>query len=311
MKKWKSKVTKVKSRCGFCGDTFALWSDRNDHLADHFRSGAQMKDWKGCRGLEPAVALLVQNAIPPYLIGTESNDPEPFSGSRASVGALPTAFESLTARLGEFVRKARIERAVLTDDVLRREARILLYGDDDPLNHTPADNSAWLDLFKQGYDLAHPSFDGQEVSSQTAADQDCAVSPIAMLPFTLEKMQQAAVSDFATIPLDLCGSSSYQDQIGCDIAIPWSWQTPECLAEFSQMCQAQRANNPMDMSVIAPSNSSYNLANEPDGGSVFEQATEGLKKVALPTDQGDVPADEGWMDMLFYDELFQNLVADE
>ncbi|OTB18793.1 hypothetical protein K445DRAFT_307682 [Daldinia sp. EC12] len=58
MDAWKSKVTHVKSRCGFCGETFTVWSDRNDHLSDHFRSGARMKDWKGCRGLEPAVALL-------------------------------------------------------------------------------------------------------------------------------------------------------------------------------------------------------------------------------------------------------------
>ena len=49
MQGWKSKITRIKSRCGFCGDTFELWSDRNDHLTDHFRAGARMKDWKGCR----------------------------------------------------------------------------------------------------------------------------------------------------------------------------------------------------------------------------------------------------------------------
>lgn len=113
MKRWKSRVTRVKSRCGFCGETFGLWTDRNDHLAEHFRAGAQMKDWRGCRALEPAVALMVQNAIPPYLIGTESNDVEPFSGSRAALqGArdgvgLPTRFEYRTARLGEWVGDAR------------------------------------------------------------------------------------------------------------------------------------------------------------------------------------------------------------
>ncbi|EQB57487.1 hypothetical protein CGLO_02374 [Colletotrichum gloeosporioides Cg-14] len=68
---WKAKITRVKSRCGFCGETFALWVDRNDHLVEHYRAGALFKDWKGCRGLEPAVALLVQNAMPPYLIGAD------------------------------------------------------------------------------------------------------------------------------------------------------------------------------------------------------------------------------------------------
>lgn len=84
MNGWKSKITRVKSRCGFCGETFDLWSDRNDHLVDHYRGGALIKDWKGCRGLEPAVALLVQNAMPPYLIGAEANNIEPFSASRAA-----------------------------------------------------------------------------------------------------------------------------------------------------------------------------------------------------------------------------------
>lgn len=79
-----------------------------------------MQDWKGCRVLEPAVALLVQNAIPLYLIGTGSNDAERFSGSRVVMqstdcgGTLPTYYETLMVGLGEFVRNARAQQRCLS-----------------------------------------------------------------------------------------------------------------------------------------------------------------------------------------------------
>ncbi|KAF4467699.1 homeobox and c2h2 transcription [Fusarium albosuccineum] len=141
MNSWKSKVSRIKSRCGFCEETFLLWSDRNDHLTDHFRAGTLMKDWKGCRGLEPAIPLLVENAIPPYLIGTEANDPEPFSASKgitksvyATVGSspAPTAYSALTAGLSEYVHAAKVASSHVTDEALRQQARLILYGDDDP-----------------------------------------------------------------------------------------------------------------------------------------------------------------------------------
>jgi hypothetical protein len=81
---WKSEATFIKSRCGFCRQDFTRWQDRIDHLAKHFRDGAQMKNWKGCRGLDPAVAAQVTNAMPPYLIGNESLSPFPFSASNES-----------------------------------------------------------------------------------------------------------------------------------------------------------------------------------------------------------------------------------
>jgi hypothetical protein len=81
---WKSEATYIKSRCGFCRQDFTRWQDRIDHLAKHFRDGAQMKNWKGCRGLDPAVAAQVTNAMPPYLIGNESLSPFPFSASNES-----------------------------------------------------------------------------------------------------------------------------------------------------------------------------------------------------------------------------------
>lgn len=84
MESWKSEAQYIKSRCGFCGQTFEKWQDRTDHLAKEFRSGADMKKWKGCRGLEPHVAIHVTSAMPPYLIANESKSPFPFSASNSS-----------------------------------------------------------------------------------------------------------------------------------------------------------------------------------------------------------------------------------
>jgi hypothetical protein len=43
-----------------------------------------MRDWRGCRGLDPLVALGVENAMPLYQIGIYSMGTEPFSASRLS-----------------------------------------------------------------------------------------------------------------------------------------------------------------------------------------------------------------------------------
>jgi hypothetical protein len=84
MESWKSEAQYIKSRCGFCGMNFDKWQDRVDHLAKEFRNGANMKNWKGCRGLDPHVAIHVTNAMPPYLIANESKSPFPFSASNTS-----------------------------------------------------------------------------------------------------------------------------------------------------------------------------------------------------------------------------------
>jgi hypothetical protein len=84
MDTWKSEAQYIKSRCGFCGMNFDKWQDRTDHLAKEFRNGANMKSWKGCRGLDPHVAIHVTNAMPPYLIANESKSPFPFSASNTT-----------------------------------------------------------------------------------------------------------------------------------------------------------------------------------------------------------------------------------
>lgn len=62
MNVWKSEISDVKSRCGFCSAKFATWSSRAEHLASHFKCRATMQDWVGDWGFEPHIAALVEKA---------------------------------------------------------------------------------------------------------------------------------------------------------------------------------------------------------------------------------------------------------
>lgn len=181
MDAWKSIAAQINSRCGFCGQRFTQWGERVDHLTIHFRAGARMSEWRGCRGLDPAVAAQVTNAMPPYLIGMESLSPDPFSAIKsshtahvnlvtaqgedinnslsplqrqkiaedASRGSKSTCWEILTVRLGKYANEMVSKGVVMTDEMLQRQARILLFDSDDPWNQTAADNPEWLDLFRK------------------------------------------------------------------------------------------------------------------------------------------------------------------
>lgn len=85
MDDWKIGETAVPSRCGFCEHSMNTWDDRVDHLAGHFRKEATMRDWRGEHGFPPEIAERVTNALPPYLIGSESQSMTPFSATNVHV----------------------------------------------------------------------------------------------------------------------------------------------------------------------------------------------------------------------------------
>ncbi|CAI4210627.1 unnamed protein product [Parascedosporium putredinis] len=64
MKDWKVTTPEIRSVCGFCGISMNTWSVRVDHLAEHFKMGYSMEDWKGDWGFEQDVLNLVENSIP-------------------------------------------------------------------------------------------------------------------------------------------------------------------------------------------------------------------------------------------------------
>lgn len=215
MEGWKSKMLEIRSRCGFCDVRFQLWSERNDHLAEHFRNGASMKDWKGARGFEPAVATLVRHSIPPYLIGTEATAMMPFSAESNNPQqpissnphfphstTTPTSFEYLVSELGKFTAVQTAQNLTPTDQTLQETARLIVYGDNDPWNQTAADNSQWLELFKQGYGIAGPQPSASRQTEQQLPSSSTVAQDSTNFPETLD--------------------------------LPWYWQSPECLAIYRQ-----------------------------------------------------------------------------
>jgi hypothetical protein len=65
MEEWKVKHEDVLSRCGFCDIDMTTWSERVNHLAEHFKEGRTMADWKGNWGFDAATLEMVQNSMPP------------------------------------------------------------------------------------------------------------------------------------------------------------------------------------------------------------------------------------------------------
>ena len=187
MEQWKVEASSINSRCGFCMQRFRTWQARCDHLAQHFKEGADMKDWRGCRGLDPDVASQVLNGMPPYLIGMERDTPVPFSATKSSAGyntyseflhadwgknleesspdcghnydvtardpRRATCWEILTIALGAYAKAQTEQGIILTDEMLQTQARRLLYDSDDAWNQTAADHPEWLNLFKKAHGL--------------------------------------------------------------------------------------------------------------------------------------------------------------
>jgi hypothetical protein len=192
-----------------------------------------MKDWKGCRGFVPAVALAVDNAMPPYLIGIESTGIDPFSASRrGKVSAesetacqeqehptiQPTPFEQLTEHLIRFVRAKQAAGMPITDESIQKEARCLLYGDDDPWNQTAADNAEWLNFFKDGMGI------NSSATMRSAISSHICSAPVFPLPWTINPTENIGTQDSSSRELE---TAALIDQW-----MPWAWQSPECLAEF-------------------------------------------------------------------------------
>lgn len=93
-----------------------------------------------------------QNTGPIVLQNTTAQD---YSSSQDQ-NPRATCWEILTLRLGRFAREL-IEKhgaSTVTDEMLQKEARIILYGEpDDPWHQTAADNPEWLSLFKKAHGI--------------------------------------------------------------------------------------------------------------------------------------------------------------
>ncbi|GKZ26998.1 hypothetical protein AbraIFM66951_003943 [Aspergillus brasiliensis] len=166
MESWKTSVTEIRSRCGFCDTNFTTWNDRVEHLASHFKAGMDMRQWRGDWGFDTVVQNLVENAMPAYLIAQERLTINPFSAKSATAmettveadsPAVPTQefvedpnhWRVVEIELTDYIKRQLEVGLVPTDGALQDLARMIVYSDDDPWNQTCADNPVWLDNLKR------------------------------------------------------------------------------------------------------------------------------------------------------------------
>ncbi|KAH0285549.1 hypothetical protein KCU62_g7435, partial [Aureobasidium sp. EXF-3399] len=153
--------------------------------SSHFRAGRTMKDWRGDHEFEPEIASRVTNAIPPYLIGDETETLVPFSSTShvardhvaqisSRLTAMPsepseptsplpltpelevpstqnnnlTLNEMVIFHLGRYGRQQLSLGITPTDEMFQNEARRLLYDSDDAWNQCLVDNPEWMAAFR-------------------------------------------------------------------------------------------------------------------------------------------------------------------
>ncbi len=128
MDPWKVATPEIRSRCGFCGIVMDTWTIRVDHLAEHFKTGNTMADWKGDWGFDAPVLEMVENSIPPYLIHDERNSPLPFAATGNSPETPRNAYELLKSELVYFVQNQRDAGRNPSDEELQFEACRIVFG---------------------------------------------------------------------------------------------------------------------------------------------------------------------------------------
>ncbi|KZL87200.1 c2h2 type zinc finger domain-containing protein [Colletotrichum incanum] len=137
---WKASSPEVKSRCGFCGKSLESFSERADHLSDHFKTGRTMADWTGDWGFEQWVLDSLENYISPYIIEFERSCPFPFEASHRSPSSPRTAYELITLELAFFVQE-HLDRTgqIPTNKELQLEACRIVFASEvlSPTSHSP------------------------------------------------------------------------------------------------------------------------------------------------------------------------------
>ncbi|KAL1851237.1 hypothetical protein Plec18170_006562 [Paecilomyces lecythidis] len=162
MDQWHENLAWLVSRCGFCDATFTSWQDRVNHVAQHFKGGADMVQWRGDWGFDSHIQPLVKNAMPPYLLGYERQTMDPWKSSAlfAAEGEPPplsidvpnphNRYTGLHEQLLAYIRSEIAQGIYPSDQMLQQRARQISYGGDDPWDQTYADwDPMWLATVKE------------------------------------------------------------------------------------------------------------------------------------------------------------------
>ncbi|RYP26272.1 hypothetical protein DL767_008122 [Monosporascus sp. MG133] len=145
MDKWRVNSPEIRSRCGFCGIIMDSWSMRVDHLAEHFKTGNTMADWKGDWGFEAPVLQMVENSIPPYMIHDERQTPLPYMASHNAPWTPSNAYELLKVELQYWISNRINDTGnPPTDAEIQYEACRVIFSA-DVLSRSPSGiESSWL-----------------------------------------------------------------------------------------------------------------------------------------------------------------------
>ncbi|KAH7328000.1 C2H2 type zinc finger-containing protein [Stachybotrys elegans] len=155
MKHWKVATPEIRSRCGFCGIVMDTWTIRVDHLADHFKTGYSMADWKGDWGFDVPVLDMVENSIPPYLIHHERTTPLPFVASSGPAESPRNAYELIKLELDYFaVCYVELHGCLPSDEQLMIEGCRIIFASELLSLQGIATQPSWLrDLIMKSVDL--------------------------------------------------------------------------------------------------------------------------------------------------------------
>lgn len=156
MEPWKVATPQIRSRCGFCGIVMDTWTIRVDHLAEHFKAGYSMADWKGDWGFEPPVLDMVESSIPPYLIHDERNSPYPYHATRGSPASPRNAFELLKSELWFYLMNVQDSNEKRpSDEELQVEACRIIFGSEVLSKKGVSSTPSWLrDVIMSNQQLA-------------------------------------------------------------------------------------------------------------------------------------------------------------
>ncbi|KUI55189.1 hypothetical protein VP1G_02504 [Cytospora mali] len=153
MDSWKVATPDIRSRCGFCGIVLESWAIRVDHLAEHFKTGSDMKEWKGDWGFEPMVFAIVENALPPWLINDERTCPLPYQASQQPPASPRSAYELIKLELAYYLQNIHdAGGATPSQDEIQHEACRIIYASEASSRGSLAARASWLRDLLMSYD---------------------------------------------------------------------------------------------------------------------------------------------------------------
>ncbi|CAJ2513925.1 Uu.00g020440.m01.CDS01 [Anthostomella pinea] len=145
MGKWQVASPEIRSRCGFCGVVLDSWAVRVDHLAEHYKTGKTMAEWKGDWGFDAPVLQMVENSVPPYLIHHERQTPMPITATQHTVATPSNAYELLKMELHYWLaNRAETAGPAPTDAEIQQEACRIIFGAEVTKNGVSRSSPSWL-----------------------------------------------------------------------------------------------------------------------------------------------------------------------